>query len=156
MWHNHPFSQRNKTSKIAVEAKVGGNGKEGLNKILKRWVRQYRGVFITWGVLRILCQLWPKKNCSGKRIFWYSRKNPWKDLWRSSFLIKLQDRSLLLFKKWAQSQLFLKNFAWNFQNRIFTEYIWVAVSWNYILTSVLQRYPKILIYIWTCFYYVRH
>ena len=33
MWHNHPFSQRNKTSQIAVEVKFGGNGKEWLDKI---------------------------------------------------------------------------------------------------------------------------
>ena len=37
MWHDHPFSQRNKTSKIA-----GGEGwkqqLEELDKILKRWV----------------------------------------------------------------------------------------------------------------------
>ena len=36
MWHDYPFSQRNKPSKIAVEVKVGGNGEEGLDKILKR------------------------------------------------------------------------------------------------------------------------
>ena len=42
MWHNHPFRQRNKTSKIEVEMKVGGNRKDGLGKILKRWGRQYR------------------------------------------------------------------------------------------------------------------
>ena len=42
MWHNHPFRQRNKTSEIEVEMKVGGNRKEGLGKILKRWGRQYR------------------------------------------------------------------------------------------------------------------
>ena len=35
MWHDYPFSQRNKPSKIAVEVKVGGNGEEGLDKILK-------------------------------------------------------------------------------------------------------------------------
>ena len=46
MWHDHPFSQRNKTSKIAVEVKVGGNRKKGLDKILKRCYRQYRGVAI--------------------------------------------------------------------------------------------------------------
>ena len=57
MWHNHPLSQRNNTSKIAVEVKVGGNRKEGLDKILKRWDRQYRGFFITYGVLGTLCQL---------------------------------------------------------------------------------------------------
>ena len=47
MWNGYPFSQRNKTSKIAVEVKVGGNGREGLDKILKSWGRQYTGVFIT-------------------------------------------------------------------------------------------------------------
>ena len=52
MWHGHPFSQRNKTSKIA-----GGEGwkqqVEGLDKV----GRQYRGVFIIQGVLGTLCQL---------------------------------------------------------------------------------------------------
>ena len=43
MRHDHPFSQRNKTSKIAVEVTVGGNRKEGLDKILKRCDRQYWG-----------------------------------------------------------------------------------------------------------------
>ena len=34
MWPDHPFSQRNETSKKAVEVKLGGNnGKEGLDKI---------------------------------------------------------------------------------------------------------------------------
>ena len=36
MWQDHPFSQRNKASKIVVEVKVGDNGKEALDKILKR------------------------------------------------------------------------------------------------------------------------
>ena len=39
MWHNHPFSQRKKTLKTAVEVKVGDNRKEWLNKIFKRWDR---------------------------------------------------------------------------------------------------------------------
>ena len=39
IWHNHLFSPRNKTSKIAVEVEVGGSGEEGLEKILKRWGR---------------------------------------------------------------------------------------------------------------------
>ena len=46
MWHDHPFNQRNKTSKIAVEVKVGGNGIEGI-KFKKGWGNQYRGVFKT-------------------------------------------------------------------------------------------------------------
>ena len=54
MWHDHPFSQRNKTSKIAVEVKVGSNGKDGFDKILKSWGRQYRGVIITLGMLGTL------------------------------------------------------------------------------------------------------
>ena len=41
------FSQRSKTLKIAVEMKVGGNGEEGLDKIYRRWSRQYWGVLIT-------------------------------------------------------------------------------------------------------------
>ena len=43
MWPDHPFSQRNKISKIAGEMKVGGSGKEGFDKILKKWGRQYMG-----------------------------------------------------------------------------------------------------------------
>ena len=39
--------KQHKTSKIAVEVKVRGNGKEGLDNILERWGKQYRGVFIT-------------------------------------------------------------------------------------------------------------
>ena len=42
MWHGHPFSQKNKTSKIA-----GGEGLmqqiERLDKILKRWVGKIGG-----------------------------------------------------------------------------------------------------------------
>ena len=41
MWHDHPFSQRNKTSKITVEVKVGGNGEQELDKILKGCGRDY-------------------------------------------------------------------------------------------------------------------
>ena len=33
MWHNPPFSQRNNTSKIVMEMKIGGNGKDELDKI---------------------------------------------------------------------------------------------------------------------------
>ena len=94
-------------------------------------------------MLGTLCQLWPIKSCFGKRMFLYSRKNPWKDLWSSSFLVKLQTRSLLLYKKWAQFQSFLKNFAWHFQNTFFTEYIWVAASWNYVVSTVLQWYSRL-------------
>ena len=36
MWHNHPFHQRNKTSKIAVEVKVGGNRKDGVGQKFKK------------------------------------------------------------------------------------------------------------------------
>ena len=89
-------------------------------------------------MLGTLCQLWPVKSCSGKRMFWYSMKNPLKYLWRSSLLVKLQARSLLLCKNWAQSQLFLKNFAWDFQNTFFIEYIWVVASWNYIVSTVKE------------------
>ena len=50
VWHVHPFSQRNTTSKI-VGGGGGGEGwkqlKEELDKILKRLGRQYRGIFKT-------------------------------------------------------------------------------------------------------------
>ena len=36
MWHDHPFRQRNKTSKIAVGVKVDGDREAGLDKILKK------------------------------------------------------------------------------------------------------------------------
>ena len=39
MWNDIPFSQRNKTSKILVEVKVGDNGKDRFNKMLKSWGR---------------------------------------------------------------------------------------------------------------------
>ena len=42
MWHDHPLSQRNKTSKIAVEVKVGGNRK-------RRWTKFQKGRVDTIG-----------------------------------------------------------------------------------------------------------
>ena len=39
MWNDNTFIQRNKTSKIVVEVKVGDNRKEKFNKMLKRWGR---------------------------------------------------------------------------------------------------------------------
>ena len=47
MRHDHTFSQRIKTSNVAVEVKVGGNGEEGLEKILKSCGGKYWGVLIT-------------------------------------------------------------------------------------------------------------
>ena len=49
--HDHSFSQRNKTSEIAVNVKVGGNEKEGLDKILGRCVGNIGG-FHNIGVVR--------------------------------------------------------------------------------------------------------
>ena len=43
MWHVHPFSQRNKTSKIAGGVKVGSNGKGGWTKFKKGWVGNIGG-----------------------------------------------------------------------------------------------------------------
>ena len=51
MWHNHPFSQRNKTTERAV----GGEGFKltwkggGVGQNLKKRIWQYRGVFIKHG-----------------------------------------------------------------------------------------------------------
>ena len=48
MWHNHLFSQRNKTSKIAVGGGEGWRQQErGVGQNFKKWNRQSRGVFIT-------------------------------------------------------------------------------------------------------------
>ena len=53
---DHPYNQRNKTSKIEVEVKVGGYREEGLDETFKRCGREYRG-FITYRVLGTLPQL---------------------------------------------------------------------------------------------------
>ena len=37
MWHNHPFSQRNKEQKTG-----GGGGGGGVRQSLKKWGMQYR------------------------------------------------------------------------------------------------------------------
>ena len=48
MWHDHPSSQRNKTSKIAVgEGRKQHSNIEGFDKILKKWVVNIGGVLIT-------------------------------------------------------------------------------------------------------------
>ena len=38
MWHNHPFSQRNKEQKTGG----GGGGGGGVRQSLKKWGMQYR------------------------------------------------------------------------------------------------------------------
>ena len=35
--------------------------------------------------------------------------------------------------------MFLKNFAWNFENTFFAEHISVAASWNYTIVSMFYR-----------------
>ena len=65
MWHAHSFSQRKKTSKRVVEMKVGGNREEGLDKILKRWGRQYGGGLHNKGGVRN-----PLPTISHKELFW--------------------------------------------------------------------------------------
>ena len=68
MWHGHPFSQRNKTSKVSGGWRLEATDK-GVGQNFKKVGGQYRGVFITQGVLGTLCQLWPiravlEKRCS--------------------------------------------------------------------------------------------
>ena len=46
MWHGHPFSQRNKTSKIAGGWRLEATDR-GVGQNLEKVGRQYRGVFIT-------------------------------------------------------------------------------------------------------------
>ena len=43
----------------------------------------------------------------------------------------------LIFKMWAQLQILLNDFAWDFQNTFFAEHISVAASWNYIIVNTL-------------------
>ena len=62
MWHIHQFGQRNKTSKI-VGGEVWKQRKEGLDEILKRLGKQYRGVFI-WGATN------PLPTMTHKELFW--------------------------------------------------------------------------------------
>ena len=40
MWHNHPFSQRNKEQKTGGVGGGGGGG--GVRQSLKKWGMQYR------------------------------------------------------------------------------------------------------------------
>ena len=74
MWSDHPFSHRSNTSKITakvnVRGEVEGDRETGLDKMYKRWFRQYQGVFITYRVLGTHHQLWAIKSCSGQRVFW--------------------------------------------------------------------------------------
>ena len=63
MWHGLPFSQKNKTLKIA-----GGEGwkqqAEGLDKILKRWVGNIVGLQNIEGVRN------PLPTMTHKELFW--------------------------------------------------------------------------------------
>ena len=49
MWHDHPFSQRNKTLKRAVGLNIGGDGGGGLDKIWKKGEYAINGVCIKYG-----------------------------------------------------------------------------------------------------------
>ena len=69
MWHDHPFSQRNKTLKIAVEVKVGCEGEEGLDKNLKSLGWQYKGGW-GWGLHNIGGVRNPLPTISHKELFW--------------------------------------------------------------------------------------
>ena len=57
MWHDHPFSQRNKTTERALGLWVGGNRKGGWTQF-KKGGRQYRWDLHEIGGVRPLCQLW--------------------------------------------------------------------------------------------------
>ena len=88
-------------------------------------------------------------NVFSKSWFLFSDKISYsKTRWRHSLrffcTIKKQTKfqkqpdSQLIYKIWAQLQILLKNFAWNFQNTFFAEHISVAASWNYIIVSTLS------------------
>ena len=61
MWHDHPFSKRNKTTERAVGVGVEHNRKEG-GHLKKGGGRQYGGGLHKIGGLAPLCQLCAKKN----------------------------------------------------------------------------------------------
>ena len=63
MWNDNTFIQRNKTSKIVVEVKVGDNRKEKFNKMLKRWGRVI-------GAVRNPLTTITHKGLLWKRMFW--------------------------------------------------------------------------------------
>ena len=48
IWHDHQFSQRNGITERRVGVGLGGDIEVGVwvDKIWKRWSRQYKGVFI--------------------------------------------------------------------------------------------------------------
>ena len=49
MWHDHPFSKRNRTTDRTVGVGVEGDkelGRAGGQNLKKSGVRQYRGIFI--------------------------------------------------------------------------------------------------------------
>ena len=61
MWHNHPFSQRNKTAEraVVVVVVVGGGERGGWTKFGKRGIGNIGGIVCTphpfwWGVLDVL------------------------------------------------------------------------------------------------------
>ena len=58
MWHNYPFSQRNKKIEKAVGVAVGGDRERGSGQNLKSGGSQYRGGLHKIGGLGPLCQLW--------------------------------------------------------------------------------------------------
>ena len=61
MWHNHPFSQQNKATEREMGVGIGDDREgEGWTKFEKKGGGEaiYGGLFITYGALGPLCQLW--------------------------------------------------------------------------------------------------
>ena len=59
MWHNHPFSPRNKETKIALGLEVGSEG--ALQKFEKGGDRQYKGGAVICGEISLLRPLFSVK-----------------------------------------------------------------------------------------------
>ena len=135
MWHGHPFSQRNKTSEITGEWSLEATDR-GVGQNFKKGGRHNIG-----------CVRNPLPTMTHKELFW-----------KKDVLIVLE-KSL----KWLVKEFIFRLEACCFTNselnhsyfwRIFIDisrtrfhkYIWVAASWNYIVSTVLQRYSKTLIY----------
>ena len=139
MWHNHSFIQRKKTSKIALEVKLGGKGEEELDKILKRQcVGNIGGLYNIEGVRNLLPTM------THKELFWKKdvlivQEKSMKRLVKDFIFCKFVGKKPLLYNKWAQSQVFLKT-CLKFLEHLFRRihFSGCFLKLYYSLTEVLQ------------------
>ena len=110
-----------------------------LSTIFDKKSGTFNDTFLTWSLLT--CKIFSKKSWFLSSDKSHIQKSG--NVTASFALSKNKKNSkptrlITYFKIWIQSQVLLKNFAWNFRNTFFAEHIWVAASWNYILVSTLS------------------